>query len=39
MLFSAQERNLRMQILLLRTSLKAPAARALTRGFRSRENP
>jgi len=29
MLFSAQERNLRMQIPLARRSLKAPAARAL----------
>jgi len=29
MLFSAQERNLRVQIPLARTSLKAPATRAL----------
>jgi hypothetical protein len=37
MLFSAQERNLRAQIPLARKSLKEPATRALTRGFRSRE--
>jgi hypothetical protein len=39
MLVGAQERNLRVQIPLARTSLKAPAARALMRGFRSRDDP
>ncbi len=39
MLVSAQERNLRVQIPLARTSLKAPASRALMRGFRSRKDP
>jgi len=39
MLVIAQERNLRVQIPPARTSLKAPTSRALTRGFRSREDP